>query len=171
MTLIQERVDLANRGKNDKVICRLKSGWVVIGDVQPLKGYCLLLADPVVPTINDLPMERRIDFLKEMTIVGEAIQKVTGAKRMNYEILGNSEPELHAHIFPRFEDEPEELKRMPPFFYDWNTATPYSDILHGYLKSAIEEELKKLSQPGVLATKRRCTVMPEGTPFLEHSAK
>jgi hypothetical protein len=26
----------------------MRSGWLVIGDVQPLPGYCLLLADPVV---------------------------------------------------------------------------------------------------------------------------
>lgn len=157
MALIQERVNLANEGKNDKVICRLNSGWVVIGDVQPLKGYCLLLSDPVVPTINDLAMEERIEFLKEMTIVGEAIQRVTGAKRMNYEILGNSEPELHAHIFPRFEDEPEDLKQMPPFFYDWKTATQYSDSLHGDLKSAIKEELKNYANQAVqtTATSRR----------------
>tara|TARA_R100000027_G_scaffold67523_1_gene66682 strand:+ start:495 stop:971 length:477 start_codon:yes stop_codon:yes gene_type:complete len=152
MALIQERVDLANKGKNDKVICRLNSGWVVIGDVQPLKGYCLLLSDPVVPTINDLPIKERIEFLKEMTIIGEAIQKVTGAKRMNYEILGNSEPELHAHIFPRFEDEPEDLKRMPPFFYDWDTATPYSESLHGSIKSAIKEELKTYANQTVQTT-------------------
>ncbi|MEM0965991.1 MAG: HIT domain-containing protein [Verrucomicrobiota bacterium] len=158
MALIQERVDLANEGKNDKVICRLRSGWVVIGDVQPLRGYCLLLSDPVVPTVNDLPMEKRIEFLKEMTIVGEAIQKVVGAKRMNYEILGNAEPELHAHIFPRFEDEPEELKRMPPFFYDWNTAPPYSERLHGDLRISIQEELLACAHNPLQSGQTNCCV-------------
>lgn len=132
------------------MICRLSSGWVVIGDVQPLQGYCLLLADPVVPSINDLPMKERIEFLKEMTFVGEAIQRVTGAKRMNYEILGNSEPELHAHVFPRFDHEPEEMRRMPPFFYDWATAEPYSEALHGRLKTAIGRELKDYADQSTL---------------------
>jgi hypothetical protein len=47
MPMIADRVELARRGANDAVICRLRSGWAVIGDVQFLPGYCLLLADPV----------------------------------------------------------------------------------------------------------------------------
>jgi len=42
--LIVERVELARRGQNQYVICRMKSGWLVVGDVQPLAGYCVLLA-------------------------------------------------------------------------------------------------------------------------------
>ena len=45
-TIIHERVDLARKGKNPTVICRLRSGWVVLGDDQRLRGYSLLLADP-----------------------------------------------------------------------------------------------------------------------------
>jgi hypothetical protein len=53
-TLIHKRVAMANEGTNPYVITRLKSGWVVIGDVQPIEGYCLLLADPVVKDLNSL---------------------------------------------------------------------------------------------------------------------
>ena len=34
MPMIAERVDLARRGANHAVVCRLPSGWVVLGDVQ-----------------------------------------------------------------------------------------------------------------------------------------
>ena len=47
MALITERVALARNGANDKVICRMPSGWAVMGDVQFLPGYCLLVPDPV----------------------------------------------------------------------------------------------------------------------------
>jgi len=33
----------------------MEAGWLVVGDVQPRPGYCLLLADPVVISLNDLP--------------------------------------------------------------------------------------------------------------------
>src|SRR6476659_1813348 len=52
--LIVERVEMARRGQNPYVICRLKSGWLVIGDVQPLPGYCVLLAVPVIESLNAL---------------------------------------------------------------------------------------------------------------------
>ena len=144
MALIQERVDSARRGDNQMVICRLQSGWVVMGDVQPLPGYCLLLADPVVPSINDLAPSDRAIFLTEMTVVGDAILRATGAARINYEMLGNSEPELHAHIVPRFEDEAPDKRQLPPFSaYTWYESPTYSQAAHGALKEAIRQELRQ----------------------------
>jgi len=107
------------------VICRVPSGWIVIGDKQFLPGYSLLLADPVVPSINDLDGEARVQFLRDMVILGDALLEVTGALRINYEILGNSEAALHAHVLPRFESEPETMRRRPAWFYDWNAAADF----------------------------------------------
>jgi diadenosine tetraphosphate (Ap4A) HIT family hydrolase len=124
------------------VIARMTSGWAVIGDVQFLRGYCLLLSDPVVPSLNDLPPAERSSFLADMTLIGDALLEVTKAQRINYEILGNSEPELHAHIFPRFEEEEESRRRMPAWFYDWKNAPKFSTEIHGSLQSAIRDALK-----------------------------
>lgn len=63
MALISDRVLLARNGANDTVICRMASGWAVMGDVQFLPGYCLLLPDPVVPSLNDLDTDARIAYL------------------------------------------------------------------------------------------------------------
>jgi len=142
MALIADRVSQANAGTNPTVITRLPSGWVVIGDVQFLPGYCLLLADPVVKSLNDLSVTQRGQFLQDMTRVGDAILKVTGSYRINYEILGNSEPELHAHIFPRYMTEPDEKRRMPAWFYDWKNAVRYSESEHGELVLALRQELE-----------------------------
>ena len=38
MPLITERVELARAGRNDKVVCRMPSGWLVMGDVQMVTG-------------------------------------------------------------------------------------------------------------------------------------
>lgn len=121
-TLIHRRVEEARQGINPAVICRVASGWVVLGDVQFLPGYSLLLPDPVVPSLNALTIEQRIIFLQDMTLLGDALLEITGAVRINYEILGNSETALHAHVFPRFATEPEEKRRKPVWFYDWKAA-------------------------------------------------
>jgi diadenosine tetraphosphate (Ap4A) HIT family hydrolase len=123
-TLIHRRVEEARQGINPAVICRVPSGWVVLGDVQFLQGYSLLLPDPVVPSLNALAMEQRTSFLQDMTVLGDALLEVTGAVRINYEILGNSEAALHAHVFPRFATELEEKRRKPVWFYDWKSAPP-----------------------------------------------
>jgi diadenosine tetraphosphate (Ap4A) HIT family hydrolase len=53
-----------------------------------------------------------------MATIGDALLGVTGAFRINDEILGNLDPALHAHIIPRYMTEPEDLRKGPAFFYD-----------------------------------------------------
>jgi diadenosine tetraphosphate (Ap4A) HIT family hydrolase len=142
MSLITQRVEMARKGANEKVICRMASGWAVMGDVQFLPGYCLLLPDPVVPSLNDLDAEARTTYLLDMTLIGDAVLQATDALRMNYEILGNSEPELHCHIFPRYATEPDEKRRMPAWFYDWKNAPPYDEQVHGNLRVKIAQLLE-----------------------------
>ena len=112
-TLIHQRVVAAHEGSNPTVICQVPSGWAVIGDQQFIPGYCLLLADPVVPDLNTLTGAERDQFLHDMVIIGDVLLEVTEAYRINYEILGNTEPALHAHIFPRYLSEPEEPRAVP----------------------------------------------------------
>ena len=139
-TLIHERVDEANAGTNARVVCRVPSGWVVMGDVQPVAGYCLLLPDPVVPSLNHLDEAARATFLMDMTRLGDALLDVTDAARINYDILGNSEPALHAHVFPRYEDEPEEFRTWPAFMYDWRQAPPFGQD-HEWIRQALQSRL------------------------------
>ena len=116
-TLIHERVELARQGRSPQVICRLRSGWAVLGDSQFIAGYSLLLPDPVVPSLNELGSDRRAQFLLDMSAIGDALLATTDAYRINYEILGNTEPALHAHISPRRMTEPDEYRVGPVFRY------------------------------------------------------
>ncbi|MEX0962759.1 MAG: hypothetical protein WDZ52_01780 [Pseudohongiellaceae bacterium] len=125
-TLIHEQVRLCRAGDYPKAICRLSSGWVVLGDVQFLRGYSLLLPDPVVSHLNEMDAELRKTFLYEMSVVGDVILEITAAVRINYEMLGNVEPALHAHIFPRFDDEPIALRTKPVWLYDWDNAPEFN---------------------------------------------
>lgn len=112
-TLIHQRVRDAREGKNRAVICRMPSGWAVLGDLQFIPGYSLLLPDPVVADLNALRAGQRDQYLSDMVLIGDALLEVTDAYRINYEILGNTEPALHAHIFPRYMSEPERPRGYP----------------------------------------------------------
>ncbi len=126
-TAIHARVRAARAGENPSVVCRMPSGWAVMGDSQLLRGYCLLLPDPVVPDLNALTGADRAQFLADMATLGDALLEVTGAVRCNYEILGNQDPALHAHVFPRFATEPEAYRTLPPMFYpaEERSAVPF----------------------------------------------
>lgn len=112
-----------------------------------MPGYCLLLADPVVASLNDLDEARRAEFLRDMAHLGDAILEVTAGERINYEILGNSEPELHAHVFPRYTTESPELRRMPAWFYDWDAAPRYDAESHAGLREALRTALLGDARP------------------------
>ena len=70
MGVIAAQIAAANAGALPRAVCRLDSGWVVLGDPQVLPGYCVLLADPVVGTLNDLDGERRATYLADMARLG-----------------------------------------------------------------------------------------------------
>ena len=102
LTAIHAQVIAAREGRDAKVVARLFSGWAVFGERQFVRGYCLLLPDPVVPNLNALGARERIAFLSDMSRLGDALLKVTGAARINYAIFGNQDPALHAHVIPRY---------------------------------------------------------------------
>lgn len=114
---VPQSIAAARAGTNPTVICRVSSGWAVMCDMQYLRGYIILLSDPVVASINDLDHLQRAEFLNDMTLIGDALLEVTGAYRINYCILGNSDSYLHAHIIPRFLSEPEKLRKGGPWSY------------------------------------------------------
>ena len=116
-TLIHQRVEQARRGQNQTVIRRLRAGWAVLGDNQTIPGYTLLLSDPVVTDLNELSLNERASFLRDMSLVGDALLRATGAYLINYSILGNTDHALHAHIHPRYRDEPEEKRRTGYWAY------------------------------------------------------
>jgi len=144
-TLIHERVASARVGKNPTVIARLESGWAVLGDAQFPLGYCLLLPDPVVPSINDLTGATRSRFLLDMVALGDALLRVTSAYRINYEIQGNTDRALHAHVFARYADEDPAHVGGPVWMYDRTRrgAAPFDPEVHGPLQRAVASALRE----------------------------
>jgi diadenosine tetraphosphate (Ap4A) HIT family hydrolase len=140
-TAIHRRVDALRAGSDPTFVARLASGWAVMGERQVLPGYCLLLPDPVVPTLNALAAAERIQFLADMAALGDAVQRATRASRVNYAILGNQEPALHAHVIPRFHDEPAAHVTTHPWTYDWTAAIAFDPEEHRELRNRIHAAL------------------------------
>ncbi len=148
-----DRIGAALRGENPTVLRRLTSGFAVIGDVQFLPGYSVLLADePDVQRLSDLPRAKRLSFLSDMDQLGEAVERVCRRldpvfRRVNLEILGNTDPFLHAHVWPRFEWEPADMVGKPVWLYPrerWSEKQLRLGPQHEALRDAIGIELDQL---------------------------
>jgi diadenosine tetraphosphate (Ap4A) HIT family hydrolase len=144
VTAIHAQVSAAREGRDARVIARLFSGWAVFGEQQFVRGYALLLPDPVVPNLNALGARERIAFLSDMSRLGDALLKVTGAVRINYAIFGNQEPALHAHVIPRYADEPQALRATHPWVYDWSAAPVFERAGFQQLASNLLRELTRM---------------------------
>jgi diadenosine tetraphosphate (Ap4A) HIT family hydrolase len=135
------RMVAAARAGDPSVIARLPAGWAVFGARQFVRGYALLLPDPVVPTLNDLAGTARAQFLADMARLGDALLAATGAVRINYAMFGNLEPALHAHVVPRYAGEPESLRTAHPWAYDWDAAPAYEEAAFATLRAQVARRL------------------------------
>lgn len=148
-----DRIGAALKGENPTVLRRLTSGFAVIGDVQFLPGYSVLLVDePAVQRLSDLPRSKRLWFLSDMDQLGEAVERACrrldpAFRRVNLEILGNRDPFLHAHVWPRYEWEPAEMVGAPVWLYPrerWSDERFRFGPQHDVLRKAIGSELDRL---------------------------
>jgi diadenosine tetraphosphate (Ap4A) HIT family hydrolase len=111
-----DRIGAARRGENPTVLARMRTGWAVIGDSQHLPGYCVLLYDgDDIEHLMDLPRAEQVAFLSDMALLGEAVFDACNSRdpafrRINYEVLGNSMRQLHAHVHARYAWEPEQYR-------------------------------------------------------------
>ncbi|MEV4516919.1 diadenosine tetraphosphate hydrolase [Dactylosporangium sp. NPDC049525] len=147
----KDRIRSALQGRNPTVLARLSSGFAVIGDTQFLPGYCLLLSDdPSADRLVDLPRARRLAFLADLDLIGEAVQIVCARhdpqfRRVNYSIFGNLDPILHAHVHPRYEWEPPELLCGPVSHYPAVARTVPLGPGHDKLRADLAAEIVRLS--------------------------
>ena len=74
--------------------------------------------------------------------------QVCAPLRMNYEILGNFDHYLHAHIYPRYAWEPDERREHPIWLYpkpaEGGPCSPYSEESQGTLRRQLSDALLTL---------------------------
>ncbi len=104
--LICQRIGTIKSGQNKFFVKEFKSGYVVLGDHQYYKGYTLLLSKIHTDELHKLKPTDRSQFLEDMAVVSEAVYKAFHPKKLNYELLGNTDSHLHWHIVPRYANDP-----------------------------------------------------------------
>jgi len=148
-----DRVGSALAGTNPTVMKRLPAAFAVIGDVQFLPGYSVAIADrPGVERLSDLPRADRVEFLTSMETLGEAVERAcaaldSGFRRVNLEILGNTDAFLHAHVWPRYEWEQPHLVSKPVWLYPadrWSDPDNALAPQHDALRARITAEITNL---------------------------
>ncbi len=126
----RERWDALVRGEGCPACVEVRSGeranehgyFVADLDVSRLRlaanqyvnGYCVLLCNTHVREPYELSTEERSLFFEDLMRVGQALETVFKPLKMNFNILGNAVPHLHAHILPRYYGDPEPHRPIDP---------------------------------------------------------
>jgi diadenosine tetraphosphate (Ap4A) HIT family hydrolase len=87
---------------NNHFIADLAMNRLMLVKNQYVKGYCLLVCLKHVREPYELPQDEQEQYFDDMMVAGMALEKVFGADKMNFQILGNAVPHLHTHIVPRY---------------------------------------------------------------------
>jgi len=98
-------IERIRAGSFPDFVAELPRSWMILGDAQFYRGYCVLFAKRHVTEPHLMPRGEAHELLDEILAAGRAISSVTGALKLNYECLGNQEPHVHWHIFPRYADD------------------------------------------------------------------
>lgn len=93
---------------------QLEVSTLALPDGGPLKGYAVLFTRRHVVELHDLSPDEAAAFMRDVQRTGSALQSVTGAIKLNYEIHGNTIPHLHVHFFPRYPGDPFEGGPIDP---------------------------------------------------------
>ena len=86
-------------------------------------------------------------FLRDMALLGRAVQDVTGCARVNYSVCSSTDPFLHAHIFARYASEDAAKAKMPVWFSYTRSerdAGPFTPEAHGALRLELKTRLLEL---------------------------
>ena len=106
-------IDQIKAGTFRDFIAELKASYVILGDQQFYRGYCILFAKIHATELYLMPADAARTLFDEMRLCAEAIATIVKPWKMNYECLGNSEPHVHWHLLPRYEHESDELRQVP----------------------------------------------------------
>jgi diadenosine tetraphosphate (Ap4A) HIT family hydrolase len=136
-------IDRARAGNFTDAIAELPRSWIILGDAQFYRGYCVVLAKHHVTEFHQMPRGEAHEILDELLAVGKAITNVVKPLKLNYECLGNQEPHVHWHVFPRTIEDP--LRLQPVWVRPENERKVIlEDEERARLIAALRNELTRL---------------------------
>ncbi|MEY4704744.1 MAG: hypothetical protein RL042_940 [Nitrospirota bacterium] len=87
--------------KEDHFIADLGLSKAYLHDDQFFPGWTVIVFKRHATELFHLAPTERIQLMEEVSLVAKTLAQVYGAKKINYELLGNQLPHIHWHVIPR----------------------------------------------------------------------
>ena len=137
-------------------IFAFQSSILGLYDDSRFPGRCLLVLRSHAEHFDEIEADTFDQLMREAQIVSRVMRFALNARRVNLAILGNSQSHVHAHIVPRFADDPN------PGHTPWEdprVKSPLPDAdrlrIEQTLRASLARELRALSKREVQLQSRR----------------
>lgn len=97
---------ICRQGAPNDILVELETSWVTVNEDALMRGYACLVFRRHVVELHDLSEAEGAAFMRDVRRLSAAVQHVTGAVKLNYEVHGNTIPHLHMHFYPRYPGDP-----------------------------------------------------------------
>ena len=97
---------ICRQGSPNDLLVELETSWVTVNEDAPMRGYACLVLRRHAVELHDLGEIEGAAFMRDIRRLSSAVQQVTGAVKLNYEVHGNTMPHLHMHFYPRYPGDP-----------------------------------------------------------------
>lgn len=115
---------ICRQGVPGDILVELETSWVTVNEDAPIRGYACLVFKRHVVELHDLSEDEGTTFMRDVRRLSAAVQRVTGAIKLNYEVHGNTIPHLHMHFYPRYPGDPFEGGPINPKVVDKPAYAP-----------------------------------------------
>lgn len=88
----------SDKPEGERAIATLEISRLITDRNTCMQGHCCLVVRPHAVELFDLADEDAYAFMRDIRLASRALQEVTGAIKINYEIHGNTIPHLHLHL-------------------------------------------------------------------------
>lgn len=137
-----EACPICRQGRPFGIVAELQTSYLTSGPDGVMRGNCSLVLKRHAVELFDLDPGEACAFMQDLQRAAAAVQEVTGAVKMNYEIHGNTIPHLHVHLYPRYRGDPFEHGPIDPKAV---TASPYAE---GEFDAFVRALQARLSEDG-----------------------
>jgi len=124
-------------------VAELPRSWLILGDAQFYRGYCVLLAKRHVDEPFLMQRGEAHELFDELLAIGRMLAAIVKPYKLNYECLGNLERHVHWHVFPRYVEDPQ---RSAPVWMrpEEERKAPLQDTDRRDLIAALRSEIVRL---------------------------
>lgn len=112
--LCAELASGAAETEHDRTVADLRLSRLRLAANQWVPGYRVLVCAVHVREPYELPKAEQVAFFDDLMRVGRALEAVFHPAKLNFQLLGNAVPHLHAHVTPRYHGDPAPGRPLDP---------------------------------------------------------